>query len=81
MPTVLITGVAGFIGRHVAHEFAQLDWKVVGCDRARVSKEFRTQWGLSSFSRLDLIQENLDDLLKENRPNVLMQALLRCLIP
>jgi UDP-glucose 4-epimerase len=74
VPTVLITGVAGFIGRHVAHEFAQLDWKVVGCDRAEVSKEFRALWGLSTFARLDLIQENLDDLLEQNRPSVLIHA-------
>jgi len=74
MPTVLITGVAGFIGRYIAREFAQLDWKVVGCDRAKVSKEFRALWGLSTFAHLDLIQENLDDLLKQNRPNVLIHA-------
>jgi UDP-glucose 4-epimerase len=74
MPTALITGVAGFIGRHVAHEFAQLGWEVVGCDRAKVSKEFRALWGLSTFAHLDLIQENLDDLLKQNRPDVLIHA-------
>ena len=32
MRTILITGAAGFLGRHIAREFAQAGWKVAGVD-------------------------------------------------
>ncbi|HEY9300678.1 MAG TPA: NAD-dependent epimerase/dehydratase family protein, partial [Phormidium sp.] len=32
MKTVLITGVAGFLGRYVARYFTQNGWSVIGID-------------------------------------------------
>lgn len=51
MKKVFITGVAGFLGSHLADRFLQMGWKVAGCDnliggyRDNVSKEveFYTQ--------------------------------------
>jgi UDP-glucose 4-epimerase len=45
MKKVFITGVAGFLGSHLADRFLEMGWKVVGCDnliggyRDNVSKE------------------------------------------
>src|SRR3990167_9500179 len=32
MPKVFITGVAGFLGSHLADRFLREGWKVAGCD-------------------------------------------------
>src|SRR5215207_8733631 len=34
--TVLVTGVAGFLGRYVSREFARAGWRVVGIDMVAV---------------------------------------------
>lgn len=52
---VLITGVAGFIGSHVAEELLRLDYNVVGIDN------------FDSFYAKEIKLKNLNDLLTNNR--------------
>lgn len=57
--TVLITGAAGFIGRHVSLEFARQGWHVIGLGRGDWSDWH--DYGLSHWHRADV---DLDSLLE-----------------
>jgi UDP-glucose 4-epimerase len=70
MKTVLITGVAGFLGRYAAREFLLGGWRVVGLDD--VSPE-NAPHGIE-FHRLHLPDPELAALLAETAPDVCIHA-------
>ena len=66
--SVVITGVAGFIGRYVARHFLQRGWHVIGLDRSVA--ENAPLSSLSVYQQMDLPGERLDSLIKEYGPDV-----------
>lgn len=72
MNTILITGAAGFLGRHIAREFAQADWKVVGVDVA--SPENSGLGPNIEYVRQTLPSPSFAELLVRTRP----AALIHC---
>lgn len=69
---VLITGVAGFIGRHAARHFAQSGWEVYGVDT--VAAENAPLPHLKTFASLRLPSPELADLIKLWKPGVLIHC-------
>ena len=65
---VIVTGVAGFIGSHVARHFSQEGWAVIGVDRASADHEVNRD--LSSFHALTLPDVSFDRLLRETAPQL-----------
>jgi UDP-glucose 4-epimerase len=68
MPTVLITGVAGFIGRYVARHFAQQGWSAIGADNS--PPENAPLANLTAYRRLQLPDPEFGHLLEEYSPQV-----------
>jgi UDP-glucose 4-epimerase len=68
MKTLLITGVAGFIGRYVARHFSEQGWSVIGVDNS--PPENAPLANLSAYHRLQLPDPTLNSLLKDNSPQV-----------
>src|SRR5687767_14322440 len=68
--TVLITGVAGFLGRHAAREFLRAGWQVAGIDD--IAPE-RAPAGVE-FHRLRLPSSALDALLTSLVPSACIHA-------
>jgi UDP-glucose 4-epimerase len=68
MKTVLITGVAGFIGRYVARHFSEQGWSVIGIDNS--PPENAPLANLFAYHRLQLPDPTLNSLLKNNSPQV-----------
>lgn len=66
--TVLITGVAGFIGRYVARHFSEQAWSVVGIDQ--VQPENAPLQNLSTYHSLRLPDRQLSGLLQHHSPHV-----------
>ena len=56
---VLITGAAGFIGRHVALEYAKQGWKVVGIGHGDFS-DYKS-YGVSEWHRCDISLKTLNE--------------------
>ena len=72
MSTILITGAAGFLGRHVAREFSQTGGKVVGVDVVAAENS-----GLGpnvEYARLTLPSPAFGELLQRTQP----AALIHC---
>jgi len=67
MKSVLITGVAGFLGRYVARQFAQDGWQVFGIDE--IAPE-NVQLPAVTYRRLSLPSDVLGDWLREITPQV-----------
>ena len=65
--TVLITGVAGFLGRHVARHFAEAGWSVIGLDDAPAENVCLPAL---SYHRLRLPGPELAELLRAEPPSV-----------
>lgn len=68
MKTVLITGVAGFIGRYVARYFSQQGWSVVGIDNS--PPENAPTANLSAYQRLQMPDTALNGFLQAHQPDV-----------
>ncbi len=66
--TVLITGVAGFIGRYVARIFLKNGWEVTGVDIA--SPENAPVSSLKKYYRFNLPDPEINRVLKDKRPDV-----------
>lgn len=64
---VLITGVAGFLGRYVARHFSEQGWSVVGTDTS--PPENAPLASLTFYYRLQLPDSGLGKLLKEHSPH------------
>jgi UDP-glucose 4-epimerase len=69
--TVLITGVAGFLGRYVAQHFENAGWSVIGVDQMPVEN---VQLPLVRYQRLQLPGAGLAELLQAEAP----QACIHC---
>ncbi len=72
MKTVLITGVAGFIGRYVARYFSKQEWNVVGTDNS--PPENAPLSDLSSYLRLQLPNSEFSLLLRVHNPDALIHC-------
>ncbi|AFZ44904.1 NAD-dependent epimerase/dehydratase [Halothece sp. PCC 7418] len=65
---ILITGVAGFLGRYVARYFSEQGWSVLGIDNS--PPENAPIDNLTAYHRLQLPSPELLSILKENPPQV-----------
>jgi UDP-glucose 4-epimerase len=65
---VLITGVAGFIGRYAARHFSRLGWSILGLDV--VPPENTPLAHISEYHRLSLPDARLGELLRHHQPNL-----------
>lgn len=65
---VLVTGVAGFIGRYVARHFSEQGWSVIGIDNS--PPENAPLSSLSAYHRLQLPDSTLGNLLDQHSPQV-----------
>lgn len=70
--SVLVTGVAGFIGRYVARHFSEQGWSVFGIDNA--PPENSPLSNLSAYHRLQLPNTALSSILQQESP----QACIHC---
>ena len=68
MKTVLITGVAGFIGRYVARHFSAQGWSVVGIDNA--PPENAPTANLKAYQRLQMPDVALNSFVQAHQPDV-----------
>ena len=66
--SVLVIGVAGFIGRYVARYFSKQGWSVVGIDNS--SPENAPVSYMSVYHRVQLPDSALSGLLQEHSPQV-----------
>ncbi len=69
---VMISGVAGFIGRNVADYYRQIGYETVGIDI--VQQENAPLFSLNRYVRKDLERERLDSLLKACPPRVFVHC-------
>ena len=72
MKTILITGAAGFLGRHSAREFAQAGCRVVGVDVAAAENS-----GLGpniEYARLTLPSPAFGELIQRTQPTALIHC-------
>ncbi len=65
---VLVTGVAGFIGRYIARIFANQGWSVIGIGSS--PPENAPLLNLKAYYQLRLPDQRLHDLLREHPPQV-----------
>jgi len=72
MKTVLITGVAGFIGRYVARYFSEQGWSVIGIDNSPPENAPLTN--LAAYHQLQLPDAALNNLLKQYSPNIFIHC-------
>ena len=66
--SVLVIGVAGFIGRYVARHFSEQGWSVIGIDNS--PPENAPLSSLSAYHRLQLPDSALSNLLHQSSPQV-----------
>ncbi len=66
--SILVTGVAGFIGRYVARHFSEQGWSVIGIDNS--PPENAPLANLLAYHRLQLPDVTLNNLLQEHSPQV-----------
>lgn len=74
-PVIFITGCFGFLGRHVAREYANQGWCVVGLGHHGMSESEQTAWGIDTaivdHISADLIAATAE---KHGAPSVLFHA-------
>jgi UDP-glucose 4-epimerase len=68
LKTALITGVAGFLGRHVLRQFSREGWRVIGLDD--VPPENAPKAENAEFHRVKLPDAALAILLRDEKPDV-----------
>jgi UDP-glucose 4-epimerase len=66
--SLLITGVAGFLGRYVARYFFEQGWSIIGIDNS--PPENAPLANLSNYYRLQLPESSLSSLLQKHSPQV-----------
>ena len=79
MKTVFITGIAGFLGRHIARHFSQNGWRVAGVDHiapenAQIGPDIR-------YARMTLPSPTLAEFVREVAPDVCIHAAGRASVP
>ena len=79
MKTVLITGAAGFLGKQIGQQFAQLGWKVVGVDilppgSVQLSSGVR-------YVQIGLPSPEFGALLQDAQPDVCIHCAGRASVP
>jgi UDP-glucose 4-epimerase len=72
MKTVLVTGAAGFLGRHLAQHFASEGWRVIGVDRPAMQDGAAGDSG-RYFSML-LPSPALHEVLRETEPDLCLHG-------
>lgn len=77
--TVLVTGVAGFLGRAVAREFARGGWHVLGVDDS--APENASLPAGASYHRARLPHESLAGLVREYFPQACVHCAGRASVP
>ena len=68
MKSVLVIGVAGFIGRYIARYFSEQGWSVIGIDNS--PPENAPLANLSKYYRLQLPNAELASVLQEKSPDL-----------
>jgi UDP-glucose 4-epimerase len=76
--TVLITGVAGFLGRYVARHFVREGWRVLGIDDVPPEN---VQLTAVAFHRLQLPSTALPEILRATAPDVCVHCAGRASVP
>jgi UDP-glucose 4-epimerase len=76
---LLLTGAAGFLGRHIARHFASAGWQVLGVDV--VAPENALKGPGIEYAQLDLPSAELADLLKEQQPTACVHCAGRASVP
>lgn len=66
-PTVLITGVAGYIGSHTALAFMEAGWRVVGVDNLSIGQRNAVPEGVE-FIELDCESKEMAEKLSKDPP-------------
>jgi UDP-glucose 4-epimerase len=79
MSTLLITGVAGFLGRAFAREFAAAGWDILGTDIA--APENVPLDLLRSYHPLALPSSQLIEILATHRPDLVIHSAGRASVP
>lgn len=57
--TALVTGAYGFLGRHVARQLAQTDWRVIGLGHGSWTHDEWRVWGIAEWHNVDVSLEAL----------------------
>jgi UDP-glucose 4-epimerase len=74
--TVLITGVAGFLGRYVARQFTRDGWRVIGLDDVPPENA-----PAANYRRMRLPSPAFAELLRTDRPDVCVHCAGRASVP
>ncbi len=72
MKSLLVIGVAGFIGRYVARYFSEQGWSVIGIDNS--PPENAPLANLSKYYRIQLPNTELASVLKEKSPDLCIHS-------
>lgn len=64
---VLITGINGFIGHHLANKFMSMNHEVIGVDQAVLSSDFKTY-------KINLLLDDIISLLEEIKPELIIHC-------
>lgn len=78
MKTVLIAGVAGFLGRYAVRQFARLGWRVIGLDDV---PEENAPHSLARFVRVRLPAPEVSTILAEEKPTGFVHCAGRASVP
>lgn len=75
MKRAIVTGAAGFLGRHVARHLHLAGWSVVGIGHGNLDADGVRRWGFDFWSRADVNVESLTAVIQaEGRPNLVVHA-------
>jgi UDP-glucose 4-epimerase len=71
----VVTGTAGFLGRHVSRQLTESGWRVSGIGYGSLSKPERTELDLSAWFPGEVNYESLKQLVKsEGRPDIIFHS-------
>lgn len=74
MKYILVTGIAGFIGRHIALEYKEKGYTVIGIGRGNLNLEEQNIFGIDRWYKSDITEEDLAELLK----NYKFESIIHC---
>jgi UDP-glucose 4-epimerase len=72
--TVVVTGSAGFLGRHVVAEFKRHGWATIGVDRASTGDATAGSHPPDKYRLMPLPSRELASLLAETKPEAVIHA-------